>query len=149
APLLNKEGKKPHSPPFQGGVAPTGDGVVWRFSTTLHCPDCDIAYSDPTPSLFSFNSPVGACETCRGFGRMIGVDHGLIVPDESLTLRGGAIRPWRTEAYGGWNDDLLEYAKKRGVPADTPWRSLTAEQRRWVMEGDRGFVSWKKSWPGT
>ena len=121
----------------------------WKFSTALHCPDCDILYSDPTPSLFSFNSPVGACETCRGFGRMIGVDHGLVVPDESLTLRGGAVRPWRTEAYKGWNDDLVVYAKKRGVPADTPWRELSEPHRKWVMEGDRGFVSWKKSWPGT
>jgi excinuclease ABC subunit A len=137
------------SPPARGGVAPEGAGVVWKFSTTLHCPDCDIHYAEPTPSLFSFNSPVGACETCRGFGRMIGVDHGLIVPDESLTLRGGAIRPWRTEAYNGWNDDLVDYARKRGVPVDTPWRELTDEQRRWVMEGDEGFVSWKKSWPGT
>ncbi len=83
----------------------------------LHCPDCDIHYADPTPSLFSFNSPVGACETCRGFGRVIGVDYGLVVPDESKTLREGAIRPWQTESYRGWNDDLVKYAKKRGVPA--------------------------------
>jgi len=61
--------------------------VVWRYSTDLHCPDCDIHYADPTPSLFSFNSPVGACETCRGFGRVIGVDYGLVIPNESKTLR--------------------------------------------------------------
>jgi len=91
-PLLAKEGRKPSSPPYQGGVAPSGDGVVWRYSTDLHCPDCDIHYSDPTPGLFSFNSPVGACETCRGFGRVIGVDYGLVIPDESKTLREGAIR---------------------------------------------------------
>ncbi len=81
--------------------------IPWKYSTDLHCPDCDIHYSDPTPSLFSFNSPVGACETCRGFGRVIGVDYGLVVPDESKTLREGAIRPWRTESYRGWNDDLV------------------------------------------
>ena len=74
---------------------PDGEGRnAWRYSTDLHCPDCDIHYSDPTPSLFSFNSPVGACETCRGFGRVIGVDYGLVIPDESKTLREGAIRPW-------------------------------------------------------
>ena len=102
--------------------------MPWRYSTALHCPDCDIHYAEPTPSLFSFNSPLGACETCRGFGRVIGVDYGLVVPDESKTLREGAIRPWRTESYRGWNDDLVEYAKKRGVPVDTPWREL-AEAR--------------------
>ena len=49
--------------------------------------------------MFSFNSPMGACETCRGFGRTIGIDYGLVVPDESKSLRGGAIRPWQTESY--------------------------------------------------
>ncbi len=120
----------------------------WRYSTDLHCPDCDIHYADPTPSLFSFNSPVGACATCRGFGRMIGVDYGLVVPDETQALRENAIRPWRTESYRGWNDDLVEYAKKRGVPVDIPWRELTEAQRQWVLEGDPGWVSWRKSWPG-
>jgi len=72
---------------------------VWRFSADLHCADCDIHYRDPTPSLFSFNSPLGACDTCRGFGRVIGVDYGLVVPDTAKTLRGGAIRPWQTESY--------------------------------------------------
>jgi excinuclease ABC subunit A len=120
----------------------------WRYSTDLHCPDCDIHYQEPIPSLFSFNSPVGACETCRGFGRVIGVDYGLVVPDESQTLRGGAIRPWRTESYRGWNDDLVQYAKKRGVPVDAPWRELKPEDRQWVIDGDSGWVSWRKSWPG-
>jgi len=132
-----------------GGVAPLGDGVVWKYSTDLHCPDCDIHYSDPTPSLFSFNSPLGACETCRGFGRVIGVDYGLVIPDESKSLREGAMRPWLSETYRGWNDDLVEYAEKRGVPLDTPWRELDASHRQWVIDGDPGWVSWRKSWPGT
>jgi excinuclease ABC subunit A len=122
--------------------------IAWRYSTDLHCADCDVHYKDPTPSLFSFNSPVGACETCRGFGRVIGVDYGLVVPDETRTLREGAIRPWRTESYREWNDDLVEYAGKRGVPVDIPWRELTPAQRGWVLEGDDGWVSWRKSWPG-
>ena len=73
--------------------------AAWRFSSDLHCPDCDIHFQDPTPSLFSFNSPLGACETCRGFGRVIGLDFGLVVPDESKTLREGAVRPWQTASY--------------------------------------------------
>ena len=120
----------------------------WKYSTDLHCADCDLHYQEPTPSLFSFNSPVGACETCRGFGRVIGVDYGLVVPDESKTLREGAIRPWQSESYRGWNDDLVQYAKKRGVALDTPWRELTDAERRWVVDGDSGWVSWRKSWPG-
>ena len=124
-------------------------GAEWRFSTALHCPDCDIDYQEPTPSLFSFNSPVGACTTCRGFGRVIGIDYGLVVPDEGKTLREGAVRPWQTEAYGECQDDLVQYAKKRHVPLDVAWRDLTPEQRRWVLEGESAWVSWRKSWPGT
>ena len=118
----------------------------WRYSSDLHCPDCDIAYRDPTPSLFSFNSPLGACDTCRGFGRVIGVDYGLVIPDGSKTLRGGAVRPWQTDAYRECQDDLLKYARKRGVPVDVPWRELTDEQRRWVIEGEGPWE--KKVWYG-
>ena len=109
---------------------------VWRFSTDLHCADCDIHYRDPTPNLFSFNSPLGACETCRGFGRMIGIDYGLVVPDESKTLRGGAVRPWQTQSYSECQDDLVKFARKRGVPLDVPWRELSEEHRRWVLDGE-------------
>src|ERR1700683_2232977 len=84
-------------------VYPVGDAQTpappWRYSTGLHCPDCDIGYKDSSPSTFSFNSPIGACETCRGFGRSIGVDYGLVIPDTSLSLRQGAIKPWPTESY--------------------------------------------------
>ena len=120
--------------------------ATWRFSSDLHCADCDIRYQDPVPSLFSFNSPLGACETCRGFGRVIGVDFGLIVPDESKSLQGGAIRPWQTESYRECQDDLIKYARKRGVPVDVPWRSLTAAQREWVLEGEGDWS--EKVWYG-
>jgi excinuclease ABC subunit A len=120
----------------------------WRYSTDLHCPDCDISYTEPTPAAFSFNSPIGACETCRGFGRVIGVDYGLVIPDEQKTLRAGAIRPWQTPSFKECQDDLAKYAKKRGIPMDMPWREMSAEQRQWVLEGDDGWVSWRKSWPG-
>jgi excinuclease ABC subunit A len=123
--------------------------IVWRFSSDFHCADCDIHYQDPTPSLFSFNSPLGACEACRGFGRVIGIDYGLIVPDESKTLRQGAVRPWQTPSYNECQDDLEQYAKKRAIPLDTPWRGLTEQERRWVLEGESEWVSWRKSWPGT
>ena len=108
----------------------------WRYSSELHCPDCDLSYREPIPSLFSFNSPVGACETCRGFGRTIGIDYGLVIPDESKSLRGGAVRPWQTQSYKECQDDLVKFAKKRGVPLDRSWRELSTEHRRWVIEGE-------------
>jgi excinuclease ABC subunit A len=109
---------------------------TWRYSSQLHCAECDRSYREPNPSLFSFNSPVGACESCRGFGRTIGIDYGLVIPDESKSLRGGAIKPWQTKSYKECQDDLLKYAKKRGIPVDTPWRELGAERRKWVIEGE-------------
>src|SRR6202166_1868502 len=118
----------------------------WRFSTGLHCPDCDISYKDVSPSTFSFNSPIGACETCRGFGRSIGVDYGLVIPDTALSLRQGAIKPWQTESYKECQADLLKFARKRGVPTDTPWRDLTDAERAWVIEGEGEWT--KNVWYG-
>jgi excinuclease ABC subunit A len=109
---------------------------VWRYSSELHCAECDRSYSQPNPSLFSFNSPVGACETCRGFGRTIGIDYGLVIPDEGKSLRAGAIKPWQTKSYAECQEDLEKFAKKRGIPLDTPWRELGAERRKWVIEGE-------------
>ena len=126
--------------------AVTDSAPTWRYSSDLHCADCDIHYRDPTPSLFSFNSPLGACETCRGFGRVIGVDYGLVIPDDTKTLRGGAVRPWQTDAYRECQDDLLKYARRRGVPIDVAWRELTAEQRLWVIGGEGSWE--KKVWYG-
>src|SRR5690606_9034508 len=120
--------------------------LTFRFSSDLHCADCDIHYHDPVPSLFSFNSPIGACETCRGFGRTIGIDFGLIVPDEGKTLREGAIRCWQSESYRECQDDLMKFARKRGIPVDVPWRELTEAQKQWVLEGEG---SWEdKLWYG-
>jgi len=110
--------------------------AVWRYSSDLHCAECDIAYREPNPSLFSFNSPVGACEACRGFGRTIGIDYGLVIPDETKTLRDGAVRPWQTESYKECQEDLVKFAQRRGIPLDRPWRDLTPEERSWVIEGE-------------
>ena len=110
-----------------------------RFSTTLHCAGCDIEYREPVPSMFSFNSPLGACETCRGFGRTMGIDYGLVVPDESKTLREGAVRPWQSKSYHQCQRDLVRYAHRRGVPLDVPWRELDDATREWVVEGEADF----------
>jgi excinuclease ABC subunit A len=129
--------------------APTEDMTAretWRYSTGLHCADCDIAYREPVPGMFSFNSPVGACEACRGFGRIIGVDYGLVIPDEAKTLREGAIKPWQTESYAECQDDLLRLGKKRGIALDTPWRELSAADRAWVIDGEGKWA--KNVWYG-
>jgi excinuclease ABC subunit A len=108
----------------------------WRFSSDLHCPDCDLYYHDPVPNLFSFNSPIGACKTCRGFGRIMGIDYDLVVPDATKTLAEGAVKPWQTESYRECQDDLMRFARRRGISTDVPWRKLASAHKRWVLEGE-------------
>jgi excinuclease ABC subunit A len=135
-----------------GGPAPARDGAdpdLWRYSTGLHCPDSDIRYADPQPALFSFNSAYGACDTCRGFGRVIGVDYGLVIPDHRKTLRAGAIKPMQTPAWKSCQDDLMRYGGEAGIPRDTPWSQLTEAQRDWVIKGSPHWSgNWNKQWYG-
>ena len=76
---------------------------------------------------------------------MIGIDYGLIVPDEGKTLREGAVKPWQSKSYSECQDDLAKYAKKRGVALDVPWRDLDERSRGWVLDGEPEWVSWRKS----
>jgi excinuclease ABC subunit A len=131
------------------GIAGKASSTRWRFSSDLHCPDCDLHYAEPAPSAFSFNSPLGACDRCRGFGRVIDIDFGLVVPDTAKTLRDGAVKPWQSPSFRECQDDLVKYAKKRGIPLDVPWRDLDDTERRFVLEGEPAWVDWKRSWPGT
>ena len=112
-------------------------GGQFRFSSLLHCATCDIHYTEPTPNSFSFNSPLGACPECRGFGRTMGIDPRLVVPDEGKTLAQGAIRPLQSKSYLKRHHALLAFAEARGVLVNVPWRDLTAEQREWIWRGDR------------
>ena len=129
--------------------APTEAAPIWRFSTGLHCPESDLRYSDPMPSMFSFNSAVGACEVCRGFGRVIGVDYGLVIPNDKLTLRSGAIKPMQTPAWAECQDDLMRHAEAAGIPRDTAWSKLTAEQQHWVIHGSPQWNGkWNQQWYG-
>ena len=123
--------------------------VLWKFSTGLHCPQSDLRYTDPIASMFSFNSAVGACETCRGFGRVIGVDYGLVIPNEKLTLRAGAIKTMQTPAWQECQDDLMRHAEAAGIPRDTPWYKLTPEQQHWVVNGSPNWNGkWNQHWFG-
>ena len=120
-----------------------GDADVWQFSTGLHCPQSDIRYADPLASMFSFNSAVGACESCRGFGRVIGVDYDLVIPNPKLTLRAGAVKPMQTPAWAECQADLMRHAEAEGIPRDTAWTRLTPEQQQWVINGS---PHWKGKW---
>lgn len=126
-----------------------GEADIWRFSTGLHCPDSDLRYADPIPSMFSFNSAVGACEVCRGFGRVIGVDYGLVIPNDKLTLRAGAIKPIQTPAWAECQDDLMRHAEAAGIPRDTAWNKLTQEHKDWVIYGSPNWKGkWNQQWYG-
>ncbi|TAG32452.1 MAG: excinuclease ABC subunit A, partial [Polaromonas sp.] len=125
------------------------DEQMWRFSTGLHCPDSDTRYLEPTPSLFSFNSAMGACTTCKGFGRVIGVDYGLVIPNDKLTLRAGAVKVMQTPAWKEAQDDLMRHAEAAGIPRDTPWYKLTPEQQGWVIHGSPNWNGkWSQHWFG-
>jgi excinuclease ABC subunit A len=137
------------SPASGRGEADGSDDVVWRFSSDLHCPDCDIHYSDPTPSAFSFNSPLGACTTCRGFGRVIGIDLGLVIPDPGKSLRGGAVKPWQTKSFKECQRDLEKFAPKFDVALDVAWSVLSEREQRWVIDGDPAWTGrWQTQWYG-
>ncbi len=112
----------------------------WRaepFSSQFHCPHCDLAYHDPTPNLFSFNSPLGACETCRGFGRVIDIDLDLIIPDPSKSLSDGAIKPWKTKPRR--MKRLMDFCDAKHIPAKKPYGELTEKQRLLIVEGEGQF----------
>ena len=136
-------------PEAEGATTTTATPLIWPFSSGLHCPESGLRYAAPTPSQFSFNSAAGACPTCRGFGRVIGVDYGLVVPDGRLSLRQGAIKPLQTPAWKECQDDLLRYAEAEGIPRDTPWTQLTPEQQGWVIHGSPLWKGkWETAWYG-
>ncbi|HET8701364.1 MAG TPA: excinuclease ABC subunit UvrA, partial [Nitrococcus sp.] len=142
----------------RANVYPLSDSPTldpWRFSTDLHCADCDLHYTESQPNLFSFNSPIGACATCRGFGRTMGIDYALVIPDDRRTLAEGVIRPWRSGQSAECQQDLMRFASRHGIPTDIPWRELPEPDRRWVLDGEgdgedlwygvRGYFDWLES----
>jgi excinuclease ABC subunit A len=124
-----------------GNLEARGEGGVRYFSTTLGCPVCGIRLRKPVPALFSFNSPLGACPTCQGFGRVIGIDRERVIPDPVWTLGERPIAPWNTPAYEELYDDLLVACRQEGIPLDVSWQDLPAEAREFVWNGDGDFVN--------
>jgi excinuclease ABC subunit A len=118
-----------------GRVEARGPAGVRFYGRELSCPVCGETARRPTPALFSFNSPLGACSRCQGFGRIIGIDRERVIPDPRRSLSERPIAPWNTPAYEELYDDLLSQAKKRGIPLDKPWGELKPEDREWVWSG--------------
>lgn len=121
-----------------------GEVQVWisnkimKFSWERRCFTCGRLFSKPTPNLFSFNSPLGACSVCQGFGRVITIDWDLVVPDEEKTIRNGAIEPWTKNSTRWEQGQLLDFCQRRRIPTQTPWRKLKKEHRDWILHGRAG-----------
>ena len=124
-----------------------------HFSRGLHSPKTGRTFRAATPALFSFNSPLGACPKCRGFGRVIEIDYRLALPDQSLSINDGAIKCWESEIYGESKKDLLVFTKKRKIPTNIPFAALTPEQQTYIIDGEPGYGEengkpWPKYWYG-
>jgi len=110
------------------------------FSQRLACPVCGISCDQPTPAMFSFNSPLGACEECHGLGFLLEIDPDLVVPNQDKTIREGAIVPWNG-AYidGGWNNHMLHAVCNRyKIPMDKPYKSLSQKHKEILLHGSGG-----------
>ena len=114
---------------------------VRYFCRDLACPVCGLALRAPTPALFSFNSPLGACPTCEGFGRVIGIDPERVIPDSRKSLADRPIAPWNTPAYEELYEGLLRAARRRQVPLDRPYRELAPSDREWLWRGEGRFTN--------
>ncbi len=134
-----------------------GSALVWeyregnlsaptRFSSSLICSHDSTPIHPKTPSLFSFNNPVGACPTCKGFGRTIDIDMDLVIPDPSLTLAQGAVKPWRTGISKECQGDLIKSCKRLGIPTSVPFRELSPSHRSLVVDGEPRECSVDEMW---
>ncbi|MEM8605663.1 MAG: excinuclease ABC subunit UvrA [Myxococcota bacterium] len=130
-----------------------GRASVWSsggdelgFSEGLHCASCDLSFRRATPGLFSFNSPIGACETCRGFGRTIEIDLDRVIPDYSLSVEDGAIRAWQGKATTWERKELRKQAKKAGIRLDVPLAEWSPAELAWLLDGDE--LGYPKGWWG-
>ncbi|MFO0657076.1 MAG: excinuclease ABC subunit UvrA [Polyangia bacterium] len=102
----------------------------------LHCPGCARTFEPPHARLFSYNSPLGACPACRGFGRMIGIDWDKVIPDGSKSILKGAIKPWSGQSSQWERAALVGFAEKHRVPLDKPWDKLTPHQQKLILDGE-------------
>ena len=121
-------------------------GTELGFSEGLHCPSCELSFRRATPGLFSFNSPIGACETCRGFGRTIEIDLDRVIPDDELSPDEGAIRAWQGKATTWERRELKKHAKEARIPLGKPLNKWTPTELAWLIDGDE--IGYPKGWWG-
>jgi excinuclease ABC subunit A len=110
-----------------------------RFSEKFACKKCGLEFLDPEPRLFSFNSPFGACPRCQGFGNTIDYEMGLVIPNPTLSLEEGAVEPWTRPQYRSAYEQLKRWGKGK-ARLNVPWCDLTAEERKFVIEGEGRFA---------
>jgi excinuclease ABC subunit A len=118
-----------------GRLEARGAAGTFAYSRELACPVCGEPARRPNPALFSFNSPLGACPTCQGFGRVVGIDRERVVPDPRRTLAERPLAAWNTPAYEELYDGLYRAARAKKIPLDVPWRDLPERARAWVWSG--------------
>ena len=109
--------------------------ILHTFSTRFEADG--ITFEEPSDQLFSFNNPVGACPECEGFGRIIGIDEHLVIPDSTLSVYDGAVVCWRGEKMTAWRDEFIAHAAENGFPIFTPYYQLTQEQKDYLWHGPR------------
>ena len=117
----------------------TEDGRQFPFSDKLECKACSVAYDEPFPNLFSFNSPQGACPECHGFGDLAVIDEDKVIPDSAKTLEQGAVEPWTKPLSKGMQRELLAEARRRRIPTNVPFKDLKEEHQRFVLDGGDGY----------
>ncbi len=122
----------------EGPVEPP---VVRFFARQLCCPRCGERRSRPVPALFSFNSPLGACPQCQGFGRVVGIDPQRVIPDPQRSLQERAIAAWNTPAYEDRYEKLFAACRKRKISLTVPWEELPEEARQFVWSGKGDFTN--------
>ena len=118
-----------------------------KYSLGLHSPESDKRFKPATPALFSFNSPIGACPECRGFGRIIRVDYHLAIPNRKLSIKEGAIKAWQGAVYSENRKDLEAFCRKLGIPTNVPFEDLNEDQQEFVIQGDPDYGKKGRKWP--
>jgi len=113
-----------------------------RFSEKFACKQCGLAFADPEPPLFSFNSPFGACPRCQGFGNTIDFDMDLVVPDRNRTLEDGAVQPWTKPQYRSWLGNFRKTARSKSVRLNIPFCDLTEKEQETVFAAIRNFFDY-------
>ena len=133
--------------PENGAARPA---ATLEFDRRFNCSRCGAAYPEPTPALFSANSPIGACPECEGFGRTVELDLEKVIPNPNLSLRQGLVAPWRTPAYHEMQQWMLKSARRARVRTVVSFREMSDEERVWLLDGEPRVEGqkWDERWPG-